>query len=195
MSSQRTLETYHKMATPTPTMSNAIYRHLVTECFCVSKIFGFWFSFPPRVPMTILKTYFNSSLRRRLAIGYSISTKCGFSKSSYTFTRIWHRVYNFCSILPIYRIEIIAEFLCLRTLCFSTIWTFDNLRKNEKFSSQIKFPKTSLFKTFRQLKVGRRLKYRYPVNRIIWILRVSYNHMIAQNIKERATVSSSKLHE
>jgi len=83
MSSQRTLETYHKMATPTPTMSNAIYRHLVTECFCVSKIFGFWFSFPPRVPMTILKTYFNFSLRYRL---YFISTKCVFSESSYTFT-------------------------------------------------------------------------------------------------------------
>ena len=141
MSSQRTLETYHKMATPTPTMSNAIYRHLVTECFCVSKIFGFWFSFPPRVPMTILKTYFNSSLRRRLyAIDYSISTKCGFSKSSYTFTRIWHRVYNFCSILPIYRIEIITEFLCLRTLCFLyylNFWQFTKkwkILKSDKIS-------------------------------------------------------------
>ena len=103
----------------------------------------------------------------------------------------------FTRFYPFIGLKSSPNFYVTELFVFSIIWTFDNLPKNEKFSSQIKFPKTSLFKTFRQLKVGRRLKYRYPVNRIIWILRVSYNHMImlAQNIKERATVSSSKLHE
>ena len=73
------------------------------------------------------------------------------------------------------------------------------LTKNEKKSlkSDKNFLKLLFLKLSDNFKVGRRLKYRYPVNRIIWILRVSYNHMIivAQNIKKIATVSSSKLHE
>ena len=52
------------------------------------------------------------------------------------------------------------------------------LTKNEKKSlkSDKNFLKLLFLKLSDNFKVGRRLKYRYPVNRIIWILRVSYNN-------------------
>ena len=112
-----------------------------------------------------------------------------------TLSCIWNQVLNILDFTH-NRNEIIFEFLCLRTLCYLQYLNFwQKMKKSLK--SDKNFLKLLFLKLSDNFKVGRRLKYRYPVNRIIWILRVSYNHMIivAQNIKKIATVSSSKLHE